>query len=51
MFLIILLYYARHQHCPVGFGIPICHELRNRGWTTLQESCYIDAVGSVGLSP
>uniref|UniRef100_K3Z5J5 AAA+ ATPase domain-containing protein n=1 Tax=Setaria italica TaxID=4555 RepID=K3Z5J5_SETIT len=34
----------RNQHCPVGFGIPICHELRNRGWTTLQESCYIDAV-------
>ncbi|XP_062180226.1 CLP protease regulatory subunit CLPX1, mitochondrial-like isoform X2 [Phragmites australis] len=35
----------RHQHCPFGFGIQICHDLRNRGWTTaLQESCYIDAI-------
>ncbi|KAG0518949.1 hypothetical protein BDA96_09G221700 [Sorghum bicolor] len=34
----------RHQH-PVGFGIPICHELRNCSWTTaLQESCSIDTV-------
>ncbi|CAD6333080.1 unnamed protein product [Miscanthus lutarioriparius] len=35
----------RHQHYPVGFGIPICHELRNCSWTTaLQESCSIDTV-------
>ncbi|WVZ99372.1 hypothetical protein U9M48_044692 [Paspalum notatum var. saurae] len=35
----------RHQHCPVGFGIPICHELRNCSWkTALQESCSIDNV-------
>ncbi|CAN6359364.1 unnamed protein product [Urochloa humidicola] len=33
----------RHEHCPVGFGMPICHELRNRSWTTLPESCFIDA--------
>ncbi|CAL4902093.1 unnamed protein product [Urochloa decumbens] len=34
----------RHEYCPVGFGIPTCHELRNRSWTTPQESCSIDAV-------
>ncbi|CAN6336985.1 unnamed protein product [Urochloa humidicola] len=34
----------RHEHCPVGFGIPICHELQNRSWTTLPEYCSIDAV-------
>jgi len=40
----------RHQLCPVGFGIPICHELRNCGWTTaLQGSCSIDAVESDDL--
>ncbi|TVU20476.1 hypothetical protein EJB05_36684, partial [Eragrostis curvula] len=34
----------RHQHCPFGFGIPICHDLRDCGWkTALQESCSADA--------
>ncbi|OEL27731.1 CLP protease regulatory subunit CLPX1, mitochondrial [Dichanthelium oligosanthes] len=48
MFLKVLLYCTRRQHCPVGFGIPICPELRNCGWTNaLPESCSIDAVGSV----
>jgi len=50
IFLKVLLYCARHQLCPVGFGIPICHELRNCGWTTaLQGSCSIDAVESDDL--
>ncbi|KAF8727374.1 hypothetical protein HU200_018977 [Digitaria exilis] len=47
IFLKVLLYCTRNQHCPVGFGIPVCHEVRNCSWTTLQESCSIDAVGSV----
>lgn len=51
IFLKVLLYCTRNQHCPVRFGIPVCHEVRNCSWTTLQESCFIDAVGSVGFSP
>ncbi|KAF8715704.1 hypothetical protein HU200_026646 [Digitaria exilis] len=47
IFLKVLLYCTRNQHCPVRFGIPVCHEVRNCSWTTLQESCFIDAVGSV----
>jgi hypothetical protein len=35
MLLKILLYYARHQHCPFGFA--------------LQESSSVDAVGSVAF--
>lgn len=34
----------RHQFYPVGFGIPICHELRNCSWRTVQESSSIDTV-------
>nr|CAB3464625.1 unnamed protein product [Digitaria exilis] len=44
IFLKVLLYCTRNQHCPVRFGIPVCHEVRNCSWTTLQESCFIDAV-------
>ncbi|GJM89561.1 hypothetical protein PR202_ga05765 [Eleusine coracana subsp. coracana] len=48
MFLKVLLYCARQQHCPFGFGKSICHDLRDCGWKiALQESCFIDAVGSV----
>lgn len=47
----------RHQHCAVGFGTPICHELRNCSWTTaLQESCSVgnienDDLIAYGLIP
>ncbi|KAL6851651.1 hypothetical protein ACP4OV_020215 [Aristida adscensionis] len=42
---ILCFYSARHQHCPFGFGMPICHDLRNHGWTTaLQDSCSFDSI-------
>jgi hypothetical protein len=50
MFLKVLLYCARHQHCPFGFARSICHDLRDCGWKiALQESSSVDAVGSVAF--
>lgn len=38
------MYYARHRHCPFGFGLPIC-DLRDCAWTNaLEESSSLEAI-------